>query len=158
MCYSKSMKKVLLCCLLFGLIGCSANKVAKSDANINSVSITNPWVEYSSLESALAHVSFDVKVPNETDAYYLVMDDSLFEMQYRDISLRKEIGSNDISGDYNEYQDEYDVTISDIVIHCKGEKDKIYCATWYRNEYSYSMTCENGMDLDSLKSIVSSFV
>ena len=136
------------------LIGCSTNSAKQEN---QSTSITNPWVEYTSLESALDHISFDVKVPSD-DALYLVMDDSLFEMQYDDISLRKEVSSDDISGDYNEYEDEYDETVSDVVVHCKGESNKIHCATWYRNEFAYSMTCENGIDLDSLKSIVSNFV
>lgn len=140
---------------MFVLIGCSTNSVKKEN---QSTSIANPWVEYSSLDSALDHVSFGVKVPNVKDALYLVMDDSLFEMQYEDISLRKEAGSDDISGDYNEYEDKYDVTISDVVVHCKGESNKIHCATWYRDEFAYSMTCENGIDFDSLKSIVFNFV
>ena len=139
---------------MFVLAGCSSKSV-KQDP---STSMANPWVEYSSLESALAHVSFDVKVPDQKDANYLVMDDALFEMQYDDISLRKEIGLDDISGDYNEYKDIQDIYISGIHVTCKSNEDLIHCAIWYRNEYAYSMTSEKGVNLDSLKSIVLSFV
>lgn len=148
------MKRILLFCLMFVLAGCSSKSV-KQDP---STSMANPWVEYSSLESALAHVSFDVKVPDQKDANYLVMDDALFEMQYDDISLRKEIGLDDISGDYNEYKDIQDIDISGIHVTCKSNEDLIHCAIWYWNEYAYSMTSEKGVNLDSLKSIVLSFV
>lgn len=119
--------------------------------------IANPWQSYSRLKDAKAQVSFDVTCPKEKDATYQIMDSELFEMDYEDVHLRKSISDEDNSGDYNEYDETWNLDVDGISVLCKGEDATTHCAIWYRNKFAYSMTSEKGMTEEQLNIIVKEF-
>lgn len=57
---------------------------------------------------------------------------------------RKGTGSSDISGDYNIYNSEIEMSINDYDVTLKGN-DKVYSlAIWTDGDYSYSLSLSNG--------------
>ncbi len=139
----------------------AADSSASAESTVSTVSagsvddgenMPNPFVEYESLEEALEHLDFTADVPDFMEGYearYYVMSDSvlqiIFENQYNEICIRKEAGEEDISGDYNEYDQEEDLALDEKTLHAKGKDDLIYTVTWTDNGYSYSITIEQGM-------------
>lgn len=67
---------------------------------------------------------------------------------------RKTEGTEDISGDYNEYGQVLERIVNGVEITIKGNNDKYYLATWHTNNYSYSISIDNGISLESLSDIV----
>ena len=71
--------------------------------------------------------------------------------------LRKSLGTDDISGDYNNYE-----TISPAVtdngteVTLKGNDDLVYVATWLDGDYTYSLSIKNGAASEKVLNIVSS--
>ena len=95
----------------------------------NSAQIPNPWEDCSSLEEAQQLAGFSIQVPDSIDGYpnrsIQVMDTSMIQVLYENdneqqILIRKGIGSDDISGDYNSYSESSQITVSDSSVTLKG--------------------------------------
>lgn len=141
------MKKITILLISVLLCACSTN----------NTQMANPWTSYETLNEAKSNVSFDVSCPTEEGATYQVMNKELFEMDYGDVSLRKSKSNQDISGDYNEYDHTWNMNYDGMSVFCKGKGDKIHCAIWYRGEFAYSMTSQNGITEEMFHDIVNKF-
>lgn len=73
-----------------------------------------------------------------------------------EITVRKASGSEDISGDYNEYP-ENGTIVSDrnLTVTVKGKKGLIYTAVWARGKFTYSITAGSGIDSQTLYAMIS---
>ena len=60
--------------------------------------------------------------------------------------MRKSIGTDDNSGDYNEYPQQEELMVNDISVTVKGSGDLIYLAVWTDGDYSYSLSCTSGLE------------
>ena len=151
----RKMWTVLLCVVLAVLmVGCAKTANGTANANAgeeNSEQIANPVVEYDTLAAAEKAAGFSFTVPegvviDETDYaqyYYSVISGDLLEVRYGSSGdevcyMRKaaaQAGTEDISGDYNVYDD---VKTEDIVLEdgrtaevtLKGKDGSFYLATW----------------------------
>lgn len=120
---------------------------AKSTSD-SSTQISNPWEDCSSLEEAQQIAGFSIQVPDSIDGYpnrsIQVMDTSIVQVLYENddeqqILIRKGIGSDDISGDYNTYSETSQITVSDSSVTLKGNDGKIMVAIWNDGSYSYAI-------------------
>ena len=147
-----------------------------AEANLSSVEanasddganaqIANPFTDYASLAEAEAAAGFGFAVPDSVDGYpetsYSVMDGGkLLQIVYSagddEITARKAPGTDDISGDYNQYDEETIVDKTDVAFTVKGNGGKAFVALWTddENDYSYSLTDRNGMDMDAFTTLV----
>ena len=141
----------------------------------NNNQIANPWTIVDSVEEASSLTNFDFIVPEKIDdndiSLIEVMNDEIIEVRYgEDIIIRKAKGKDDISGDYNSYDVVKEETISyvapnatcgtpdEVVLTLRGNDDTYNCITWTYFDYAYSITSNDGLNLDSILDIVNSIV
>ena len=141
----------------------------------NNNQIANPWTIVDSVEEASSLTNFDFIVPEKIDdndvSLIEVMNDEIIEIRYgEDIIIRKAKGKDDISGDYNSYDVVKEETISyvapnatcgtpdEVVLTLRGNDDTYNCITWTYFDYAYSITSNDGLNLDSILDIVNSIV
>ena len=146
-----------------------------SDAEANAseteanTQIANPFTDYASLAEAEAAAGYGFAVPDSVDGYpetsYSVMNGDggkLLQIIYSagddEITVRKAPGADagDISGDYNQYEEETIVDKTDVAFTVKSNGGKAFVALWTddENDYAYSLTDRNGMDMDAFTTLV----
>lgn len=150
--------------ILLSLTACENNgdpAVWKTDLDSDEksdVEIPNPFTEYASMAEAEAAAGFSLTVPeamNDSKRTIRTMtgDDNtaMIEVIYcndnedegtdekSEIRIRKAVGSEDISGDYTNYSENFTVMIENIPVSIKGENGKIQLATWTNGDYTYSI-------------------
>ena len=86
------------------------------------------------------------------------MNDEMLEVVYVNGEdetgrVRKARGSEDISGDYNEYAET--VSVGGIDVLLKGDAGLVKLAVWTNDGYAYSVSSEAGMTADEMMALVS---
>lgn len=74
------------------------------------------------------------------------------------LSYRKAKGTEDISGDWNEYSNERHLTVDDWDILLKGNSEKYTLAVWTDDTYSYALSFEQEVTEEKITAIISSSV
>lgn len=69
--------------------------------------------------------------------------------------IRKGIGTDSISGDYNRYDSEETQTIAGVSVSVRKNGDLIFVAEWTDGGYAHSITSENGLTADELETLFS---
>jgi hypothetical protein len=129
-----------------------------------NVQIPNPFIDCETLEDAQKAAGFDLTVPDKMPEGYSqsairAMENSMIELIYmngdNEMRIRKATGSEDISGDYNDYIENSTLTVGDLQVTIKGNDGKVNVATWVNGDYAFSLTFSGtGMD----KTVVSDMV
>ena len=144
-------------CLIF-LSGCQTTK--QEEIKENNMQVINPLVEYSSLEECEQIVGFSLKIPKCDGEYtYRVINNEIIEVTIQEeidtISIRKAIGSEDISGYYS---DNVIVTysVNDMEIVGKGDSclNLIYSASWHSDKYTFAVYSKEGVTQSELTSLI----
>ena len=169
------MKKILLMSLLcLAIIACGKKEEAKQETaettNVTqkeSTQIPNPFVEVKNLDEASKIAGFSLEVPETYEDYkkqvIQAIEDDMIEVIYYDensehegLRIRKAKGTDDISGDYNEYKDVETVKVGDFEIIEKGSEGNISVATWNNGTYSYAIdVAEASLTKDTIANLVS---
>ncbi|MBP0982362.1 MAG: DUF4367 domain-containing protein [Oscillospiraceae bacterium] len=123
----------------------------------------NPYAEYDTLEEAENTVGFAISVPDSygryTEPYYAVIEGKILEVQYyngddRGMIISKSRGSEDISGDFNEYNTVTETEVNGNTVTIKGNGDEFSLALWVSGDYSYSVSVSSGISENALKEII----
>ena len=169
------MKKILLMSVLcLAIVACGKKEEAKQETaettNVTqkeSTQIPNPFVEVKNLDEASKIAGFSLKVPETYEDYkkqvIQAIEDDMIEVIYYDensehegLRIRKAKGTDDISGDYNEYKDVETVKVGDFEIIEKGSEGNISVATWNDGTYSYAIdVAEASLTKDTIANLVS---
>ena len=169
------MKKILLMSLLcLAIVACGKKEEAKQETaettNVTqkeSTQIPNPFVEVKNLDEASKIAGFTLEVPETYEDYkkqvIQAIEDDMIEVIYYDensehegLRIRKAKGTDDISGDYNEYKDVETVKVGDFEIIEKGSEGNISVATWNDGTYSYAIdVAEASLTKDTIANLVS---
>lgn len=72
----------------------------------------------------------------------------------QELIYRKEAGDSDISGDYNIYNIEKEVTADGREAVLKGNGNKYNLAVWTYGRFSYSVYCKNGMTENEMLAVI----
>ncbi|HBQ63434.1 MAG TPA: hypothetical protein DD727_00605, partial [Clostridiales bacterium] len=116
--------------------------------------VVNPWQEYTDVEALQEAVRFKVNLPARMPSQYKVekigsIDREVAQLTYSDgvnvIVYRTAQGSEDISGDYNEYPVQKTQTAAGMKVTLKGRGDLIYLAVWSDQTCSYALSIPQGM-------------
>lgn len=137
----------------------------------DATQIPNPWEEYSSLADAAKAAGFEMSIPERprmfTQTTYQVMKDenqTMLEVIYsaedsgEQMVLRKATAAEsdeDISGDYNVYDETSTVTVGEYTVTLKENDQKVCLATWTSGDYAYSLDCTSGMTTEKMMSLIS---
>ena len=169
------MKKILLMSVLcVAIVACGkkeeAKQVTADTTNVTqkeSTQIPNPFVEVKNLDEASKIAGFSLEVPETYEDYkkqvIQAIEDDMIEVIYYDensehegLRIRKAKGTDDISGDYNEYKDVETVKVGDFEIIEKGSEGNISVATWNDGTYSYAIdVAEASLTKDTIANLVS---
>lgn len=110
-------------------------------------------VEVNTIEELSEEVGFTVKemsdLPFEVDntvyiAYWKEMAEITYTGDEQTAVYRKGTGSSDISGDYNIYSSEIQMSINGHDVTLKGNDNVYSLAIWTDGDYSYSLSLSNG--------------
>ena len=170
------MKKVLLISLLcLAIIACGKKEEVKQEVietgNVNkeaAFGVPNPFEIVDTLEEAAKIAGFSLEAPTEYADYKTtliqVIEDDMIEVIYFDevekthegLRVRKANGTDDISGDYNEYKEENVVKVGELEVTEKGNDGSISVATWTDGTYSYSINVEEALlNADDISDLIS---
>lgn len=135
----------------------------------------SPFTDCKSLEEAEEVAGFDISIPDKIEGYdaisYAAMQqDKLIQVDYskndnRYICIRKAVGDEDISGDYNVYKEETRAELDGRQVTFKGNDGKVSLTTWTDGDYAYSLMYADitdettgskaGISLEQMKELVS---
>lgn len=137
------------------LAGCSKSTTAEdnvAEATTQAEQMPSPITEYGTLEEAEKAVGFNITAPEAIGECHIesfsTISDDVIQIDYtnddgREITIRKGAGSNDISGDYNEYEESQECVLDGKDVTLKGNNDSVSLATWTDGEYNYSVSAED---------------
>ncbi len=121
--------------------------------------LVNPMEEYGSnmdsLSAAEEAVGFTLTLPGSlTPENYIVISGVTLEVDFNGGYIRKAKGSEDISGDYNEYEAVKTETTDGKDVTLKGNAGKVMLAIWTEGDYTYCMGAADGMAEADVLSLV----
>ena len=135
----------------------AAEAATEEEPEETGTQIPNPYVDYETLEEACEAAGVSLLLPDSIEGYervdYQAIDGQMVNVIYTAadgsmLLIRKAKGSEDISGDYNEYEHNSEQTINDIDVQVRGNGDTLSAAVWYDNGEAYSMTVDRPMEKD----------
>ena len=169
------MKKILLMSLLcLAIIACGKKEETKQETTTETTNVTqeqdygvpNPYEIVDTLDEASKIAGFTLSVPASYEDYkkqvIQTIEDDMIEVIYfndtdsEGLRIRKAKGTDDISGDYNEYKDVEIVKVGDFEITEKGSEGSISVATWNDGTYSYAIdVAEASLTKDTIANLIS---
>ena len=168
------MKKILLMPLLcLAIIACGKKEETKQETtettNVTQeqdYGVPNPYEIVDTLDEASKIAGFTLSVPVSYEDYkkqvIQAIEDDMIEVIYfndtdsEGLRIRKAKGTDDISGDYNEYKDVEIVKVGDFEITEKGSEGSISVATWNDGTYSYAIdVAEASLTKDTIANLIS---
>lgn len=123
-------------------------KICKSESELSSV------VGFDVLELNYLPFNFTQK---EFKAYWKELAEVIYQNENNTVIFRMGQGSEDVSGDYNEYNEVKDIQMDFGTITLKGNKGVYNLAIWSQNDMSYSIQTNEPLSEKLILKIVLSF-
>lgn len=129
------------------------------------IGMPNPFTDFNTLAGAEKQTGFYITLPDaigsSNNKIYRAMNDEMLEVIYVNGEdetgrIRKARGSEDISGDYNEYAETETVSVGSITVTLKGDAGQYTLAIWTDGSYSYSLSLSDGLSLSDWQTIMNS--
>ena len=130
--------------------------------------IPNPWTECASEAEAAQLAGFDLTAPDAisgvSEKSWQVMNgedgEVIFEIDYtageeRAAYVRKAPGADDVSGDYNEYDEVKTVEADGVSVTMKGTDGLVNLAVWTDGGCSYALHSTAGLSGSAMAELVS---
>lgn len=127
-------------------------KILISTDSDNKTQISNPFVNCKSLEDAAKLAGFSLTAPAKLGGYATskiqVVNNQMIQVIYTDAdnqtrTLRKAIGTEDISGDYTDYAQTNTVAVGTLQVTMKGNNDTVSVATWTAGGFTYAIDMQD---------------
>ena len=165
----KKLFLIIFALLLMTLTACSGQPAQSESGNMQ---IPNPWVDCSTLDEAAKLAGFDIAVPGRFEGYpdkvYQAIEKTMVQVLYYDtdpaaeqssrIMVRKGTGSEDISGDYNDYPEKETVGMYGCDVLLRGKDGLVYSAVWNRDGYSFAINADKGLTREALAAAIEEMV
>ncbi|QUH31811.1 DUF4367 domain-containing protein [Vallitalea guaymasensis] len=125
--------------------------------------IANPYIEYNDVATAIEELGYDAMVPAKMPEEYtlsniVLINDTILSIDYETasekINYRTSEGTEDISGDFTNYENVKQIQIDNNDITIKGNDDKIHLASWKHNNQSFSIYSKQGLSQKQVISII----
>ena len=116
--------------------------------------IANPVAGYETKEEAAKAVGFDLETPDLDSPIFSVIGDEIFEIGNDDVYVRKAKGSDDISGDYNDYSETLTETVQGKEVTFKGNDGKINLLLWTEGDFSFCVGFNKGVSRADAESYI----
>lgn len=156
--------------------GATATNAAASSAGISSagadgpmLGVANPWIDCGTLEEAAKISGFPMEAPDKVNGHSITLvqavKNNMMQAFYSDKAIgvegvkrtiiRKGVGKEDISGDYNKYEKTETVKVGDQSVIMKSTKNKVYNITWVVEGYSFAIMSDEGLSTGDAAAITS---
>ena len=127
------------------------------------VGMPNPFVEYKTVDEAQKVLPFSAVVPSNVKGSELknvsVMSNEMLQLIYKngdkEITYRVEKGSDDISGDYNEYKDIKTVKVGDVEVKVRKSEETM-STIWTNGDLTFSLYSNGNLTEKDITDIISS--
>ena len=155
----KKLAVLLFCTLIVVSLAACAGKTSKEEPLMQ---IPNPFVDYDTLEAAAKAAGFELKAPSSVKGFseklIQVCDGEMIQVIFLNgddrLFIRKAEGSEDISGDYNEYSDSRTATVNGNSVTLRGDDGKVSTAIWTSGGYTYSVSFDTPVSEDEMTGII----
>ncbi len=157
--------------------------ISETESN-KIIKLPNSIVKYETLEEAIEACGFKFSIPDTIVGYenkqYSIINDETIQITYYNekklesineedlknitfdsfnanqhiLFIRKSTGTEDISGDYNDYSEINRIYINNLDVTTKGNNGKISVAIWTNNGYTFAITTNNPISTDLLLDII----
>ena len=125
----------------------------------------NSFADYDRQSDAETKSGVTVTLPDaiagyKTDVYRASESLSMIEVIYArtsgtdQIRVRKAVGNDDISGDYNIYSETSSEAINSHAVTFKGNNGKVNLATWTADGFIYAISSDEGLTLAQMSNLV----
>lgn len=147
--------------LFDALLGSREGAVTVTDGQISiqtdreGAQIPNPFTDCATLEEAAKTAGFSMTLP-EGGYTFQVMPGHMIQASGDGLTIRKGVGSDDISGDYTSYPQTGTRTVNGLSLTWKGENDWVRVATWSKGDYTFSVSSETGLTMAELTALAGS--
>ena len=159
------MKKILLMSLLcLTIVACGKKEEAKQEAaEITNVTqeqdygVPNPYEIVDTLDEASKIAGFNLSVPATYGDYKKQVIQAIDnDTDNEGLRIRKAKGTDDISGDYNEYKNVETVKVGDYDVTEKSDGKNIFVATWTDGTYSYAIDIDRAeLSKEDIENLIS---
>lgn len=159
----KVYRKYISIAACFALLLVGAFVINNSIIQKPPIQVVPNIVEYSSAGELSDAVGFKVRevktFPFDVEqTLYTAFWETLAQISYtgKDNTLvfRMSAGSEDNSGDYNDYSEVKSCSAGDYTVTIKGDHGQYYLAVWEYGGYSYSINIPNGVSEEKMLKIV----
>lgn len=139
-------------------------KISADAASMNTAQLPSPFTGHTTLAEAAKAVGFELTVPEKVGSSprrnIETMSGEMIQVFYgndeNEICVRKEAGSGDISGDYNQYAQSKTAAVNGSTVTMRGENGLIMVAIWESGGYTYAVTSRAGMSAAAMTALVQS--
>lgn len=154
--------------LFDALLGCREGTVVLEDGavqiNTGAAQIPSPFADHATLAEAAEAVGFTLTVPEKVEGSprrdIETMSGKMIQVFYgngeNEVCIRKEAGSGDVSGDYNQYPQTKTVQVGGSAVTMRGENGLIMVAIWENSGYTYAVTSDAGMSAAAMTALIRS--
>ncbi|MBU9727990.1 DUF4367 domain-containing protein [Diplocloster modestus] len=140
--------------LALSLVACgSNNNPAADNSKPGAVQPANPFQPCDTMDAAEEMAGFDLILPKTADKLEAIeneMIQAFYGEDGSDMLIRKALGNEDISGDYNEYAQTE--TVDGVTL--KGADGQFSLAVWTDGEYTYSISVGNALSQVDMMALV----
>ena len=129
--------------------------------------LANPWQECASMSQAESLAGFSFAISDSAlpegygpeAAYIQVIAGAMLEVDYTggrggSVCLRKAVGTDDVSGDYNSYDLTQTSRIAGQDVTLRGAENAWYVATWTRDGYSFAVVSTSALTTSQVEALV----
>ena len=160
-----NMKRYIALAACFVLLLVGTFTISQMNKQPKIVGDQTPWgtVEYKNAKdlSKASGIKIDDlnNIPFEvTETIYQDYKSNLVEIAYSNetdnLYYRVSKGSEDNSGDYNDYSNVYQQEINSFNVTLKGDNDLIFCVLYENGGYSYSIVSSNGLTVSQIEKMI----
>lgn len=154
---------IMVAAMTIAVAGCGAAQSANAaEQEEQMIGMPNPFVDVDSLEAAAEIAGFKMTAPNSLEGYnsttIQAIEDNLIQVIYGDLDhniyFRKAVGTEDISGDFNEYEGIKSMTSNGKDLTIKSSGDKTHVILWNDGEFSYSIQSNEGFNFADVQMLL----
>jgi len=129
--------------------------------------LANPWQECASMAQAESLAGFSFAISDSAlpegygpkAAYIQVIAGAMIEVDYTgehggSVCLRKAVGTDDVSGDYNSYDLTQTSRVAGQDVTLRGAENAWYVATWARDGYSFAVVSTSALTTSQVEAFV----
>ena len=149
----KMMKCVMVLAMVASMTGCGKETKTPTEPVEENTQIPNPFAECETIEEAEKIAGFDLVIPEKVPEGFNDKNISAIQNEMIDISydngeeklcIRKGKETDDVSGDYTQYDEISTVEVNNRSVILKGSGDKINVAVWKDEDFAYSIVVNSG--------------